>query len=162
MAASHSISHAHDEFGLKRTRDQRTTIDRMLECAVTLNWKDLTKSSEATSIQVQYRTGPQHCIEYLKLWSSKQRGYWRLLAEYWMHSGAAHESGVIFIGDNYSADLALMLDAIMQHQEDFLPPSSEFLDGLVQIKTPTEGDLDAARGEMTEAMNHIGCLVLHA
>ncbi|HVH85264.1 MAG TPA: hypothetical protein VM912_00970, partial [Terriglobales bacterium] len=125
MAASHTVPPSHNGLELKRIGHKRTTIDRMLECAVTLNWKDLTQSDEAASIQVEYRTGPQHSLEYLKLWSSKERGYWHLVAEYWMHSSAAHESGASFSDGNYSADLALMLDAIMQHQEGFLPPSPD-------------------------------------
>src|SRR5579864_8695005 len=115
----------HGGLNLKAVGQTRTTIDRIVECAVTLNWKDLTRSEEASSIQVEYRTGPQHALEYLKIWSSSQRGYWHLIAEYWMHSSAAHEMGATFSAGNQSADLALMLDAIMQHQEDFLPPSRD-------------------------------------
>src|SRR5690349_7908537 len=121
MAASHIAPRPYNGLNLKPTVHKRTTIDRMLECAATLNWKNLTTSNEATSIQVEYRTGPQHS-EYLKLWSSKERGYWHLIAEYWMHPSMEHEKGATFIAGNYSVDLALMLDAIMQHQEDFLSP----------------------------------------
>lgn len=156
MAASHTVPLTQGGLGLKRIGHKRTTIERILECAVTLNWKDLTQSEEATSIQVEYRTGPQHSLEYLKIWSSTERGYWHLRAEYWMHSSTAHEMGETFSDGNHSADLALMLDAIMQHQEDFLQPSPDFLDGLVQIKRPRESDLDAAREEMIGVMDHLG------
>jgi len=78
-----------------------------------------------------------------------------------MHSSTAHERGANFSGGNYSADLALMLDAIMQHQDDFLQPSHDFLNGLVQIKRPSEAALAAAREEMTGALDHIGCLTAH-
>lgn len=153
MAASHTVPRIHHGgLHLKPVGQKRTTIDRILECAVTLNWKDLTQSNEASSIQVEYRTGPQHSLEYLKIWSSAERGYWHLIAEYWMHSSTAHEMGTTFSNGNHSADLALMLDAIMQHQEDFLPPSPDFLDGLVQIKRPVKSDLSAAREEMIEVM----------
>lgn len=152
MAASQTVPRTHGGLDLKRIGHKRTTIDRILECAVSLNWKDLTQPDEAISLQVEYRTGPQHSLEYLKLWSSTERGYWHLVAEYWMHSSTAHAMGATFSGGNYPADLALMLDAIMQHQEDFLPPLPDFLDGLVQIKRPSESDLDAAREEMTEVM----------
>ena len=162
MAASHTVPRTHHGgLHLKPIGHERTTIDRMLECAVTLNWKELTQPADATLIQVEYRTGPQHSLEYLKIWSSTERGYWHLIAEYWMHSSTAHEMGATFSDGNHSADLALMLDAIMQHQEDFLPPSPDFLDGLVQIKRPSESDLDAAREEMTEAMDHSWRLPVH-
>lgn len=161
MAASHTVPRSQNGLELKRIGHKRTTIDRMLECAVSLSWKDLTQPDEATSIQVEYRTGSRHSLEYLKIWSSTERGYWHLVGEYWMQSSTAHERGLTFSGGNYSVDLALMLDAIMQHQDDFLPPSPDFLDGLVQIKRPSEADLVAAREEMTEAMDHIGCLTAH-
>jgi len=161
MAALHTVPRARGGPDLKNTGHERTTIDRILEFAVTLNWKDLTQPDEATSIQVEYRTGLHHSLEYLKLWSSTKRGYWHLIGEYWMHSSTGHESGATFSGGNYSAGLALMLDAIMQHQEAFLPPSSDFLDGLVQIKEPSETDLEAARAEITRAMDHIGSLTVH-
>jgi hypothetical protein len=73
-----------------------------------------------------------------------------------MHSSTAHKRGATFSVGNYSAELALMLDAIMRHHEDFLPPCPDFLDGLVQIKRPSESDSDAAREEMGEAMDNIG------
>jgi hypothetical protein len=160
MAASQTVPRARAGSDLKNTGHERTTIDHILECGVTLNWKDLTQPDGATSIQVEYRTSSHHSLDYLKLWSSTKRGYWHLISEYWMHSSTGHESGAIFSGGNYSAGLALMLDAIMQHQEAFLPPSSDFLDGLVQIKEPNETDLEAARAEMSRAMDHLGSLTV--
>src|SRR6185437_7747187 len=76
---------------------RRTTIDRILECAVTVNWKDLTKAQSNTSMRIEYRSGPQHSLEYLKLWSSSERGYWHLLAEYWMQSSIEHRSGKLSV-----------------------------------------------------------------
>jgi len=49
-----------------------------------------------------------------------------------------------------------MLDAIMQHQRAFLPGSSDFMDGLVQINAPTNLDLVSAQTDMTEALDRIG------
>jgi len=136
---------------------RRTTIDRILECAVTVNWKDLTKAQSNTSMRIEYRSGPQHSLEYLKLWSSSERGYWHLLAEYWMQSSIEHRSGITFSRGNYSADLVRMLDAIMRHQEDFLAPSPDFPNGLVQIRKPSAVELSTARAEMIEALDHSCC-----
>jgi len=44
----------------------------------------------------------------------------------------------------------------MRHQEDFLPPSPDFLDGLVQIKRPSESDFGHGQEEMIGAMDYIG------
>jgi len=135
---------------------KHTSIDRILECVITVNWKDLTKSQENSSMRVEYRTGPQHSLEYLKLWLSSERGYWHLLAEYWMRSSVEHRSGTTFSRGNHSADLVRMLDAVMQHQENFLAPSPDFPDGLLQIKAPITTELSTARAEMIEAMDQIG------
>jgi len=140
---------------------KRTTIDRILECAVTVNWKDLIKAQGNASMRIEYRSGPKHSLEYLKLWSSSERGYWHLLAEYWMRSSVEHRSGTTFSRGNYSADLVRMLDAVMQHQEDFLTPSPDFPDGLVQIETPSTSELSTARAEMIEAMDQIGSAATH-
>jgi hypothetical protein len=144
--------------GLKR---KRTTIDRILECAVTVNWQDLTKTQDNSSMRMEYLTGPQNSLEYLKLWSCSERGYWNLLAEYWMQSTIEHRRGTTFSRGNYSADLVRMLDAVMRHQEDFLAPSPDFPDGLVQIKKPSTTELSTARAEMIEAMDQIGSFATH-
>jgi hypothetical protein len=92
MAALHTVPRARGGADLKNTGHERTTIDRILEFAVTLNSKDLTQPDEATSIQVEYRTGLHHSLEYLKLGSSTKRGYWHLIGEYWMHSSTGHQA----------------------------------------------------------------------
>jgi len=137
------------------------TIDRILQCAVALNWKSLA-ADETTAMQVEYRTGPQHSLEYLKLWSSRARGFWNLVCEYWMLSSPAHQSGATFSGGTHSADLAWMLDAIMQHQGEFMAASTVFVDGLVQIGPPTAADISAAQKDMTEALDRIGSLAARA
>lgn len=136
------------------------TIDRILQCAVALNWKSL--AADTAAMQVEYRTSRQQSVEYLKLWSSSARGCWNLVCEYWMLSTPAHESGATFSGGNHSADLAWMLDAIMQHQGEFVAESTVFVDGLVQISPPTEADIVAARRDMTEALDRIGSLAARA
>lgn len=140
---------------------QKQTIDRILQCAIALNWKSLA-ADEKTAMQVEYRTGPQHSLEYLKLWSSSARGFWNLVCEYWMVSSPAHQSGATFSGGNHSADLAWMLDAIMQHQGEFVAASTVFVDGLVQISSPTDTDIVAAQKDMTEALDRIGSLAARA
>src|SRR5690349_16847995 len=51
-----------------------TSIDRILECAVKVNWKDLTKSGRQFIHAHRISTGPQHSLD-LKLWSSCKLGY---------------------------------------------------------------------------------------
>jgi hypothetical protein len=151
MAATHELLHTHGETGVNHR--QKITVDRMLECAVALNWNCLTRGDEDPAMQVEYRTGSSHALQYLKLWSSTKRGVWNLICEYWMQSSPTHDTGATFSGGWYSADLGWMLDAIMQHQGAFRPGSSDFADGLIQINRPTDTDLSSAQRDMTEALD---------
>src|SRR5579872_2422550 len=89
------------------------TIERILECAVCLNWEDFASSSLPTSMQLEYRIGTTHSLDSLKLWSSTSRGYWNLVCEYWMQSSTTHQRGITFTGAYSSPVLTHMLDAIM-------------------------------------------------
>ena len=155
MAASDALSGTREKIDNKRTHEN-TTIDRILECAVALNWNALAQTNGASALQVEYRIGSGQFLDYLKLWSSTTRGVWHLVCEYWMQSSSTHESGTTFTGGSYSGDFTWMLDAIMQHQRAFLPGSSDFMDGLVHINTPTDSELVSAQTDMTEALDRIG------
>jgi hypothetical protein len=133
-----------------------TTIDRILECAVVLNWNSLIQAGEEPAMQVEYRMGSRHSLDYLKLWSSVERGIWNLVCEYWMQSSVTHETGATFSGGRHSADFAWMLDAIMQHQGAFPTGPSDFAEGLIQISRPTDTDLSLAQKDMTEVLDRIG------
>ena len=154
MAASHLL-HTDQQIGVTGFGHENVTIDRILECAVALNWKDL-NSDGLTSIQVQYHVGSGGSLEYLKCWSSRERGYWHLICEYWTKSGSRHESGVTFDGVIKPTDFAWMLDAIMQHQAAFPSSSCDFPDGLIQISRPSESFIDLAHKEMAETLDRVG------
>src|SRR5438270_11017542 len=133
MAALQTIPQNYERTDLNYQGYEKPTIDRILECAIILNWKDLTNSSGAISIQVEYHTKTNRSLEFLRLWSSTSRGFWSLVCVYRKDSSSTQASGTIFNTGHYSADLAWMLDAIMRHQVAFVLSSSEFLDGLVQV-----------------------------
>ena len=155
MAASNASPGTREKIDKKRS-SENSTIDRILECAVALNWNALAQTDEATALQIEYRIGPGQSLDYLKLWSSTTRGVWHLVCEYWMQSSSTHESGTTFTGGKYSGDFTWMLDAIMQHQGAFLPGSADFMDGMVQVNRPTDADLASARADMNEALDRVG------
>ena len=156
MAASHAILTATSETSsINVAQEKTTTIDRILECAAVLNWQDLARADEETSIQVEYRTAASHELNYVKFWSSTVRGHWRLICEYWMQSSGARESGATFHDGVFSSDLAWMLDAIMQHQAIFPPLPSDFPDGLIQLSRPEESFIGPAQEDMTRALDRI-------
>ena len=156
MAASDALSGTRERIDNKTTLEN-TSIDRILECAVALNWNALAHTNGAIALQVEYRIGSGQFLDYLKLWSSTTRGVWHLVCEYWMQSSSTHESGTTFTaGGSNAGDFTWMLDAIMQHQAAFIHGSSDFMDGLVQINRPTDSDLASARTDMNEALGRVG------
>ena len=155
MAASRAIFTTTSEPTSINATQENTTLDRILECAVVLNWKDLTRAVEETSIQVEYRTAASHALNYVKFWSSTERGHWRLICEYWMQSSGARQCGVTFHDGVFSSDLAWMLDAIMQHQAAFPPLPSDFPDGLIQLSRPGQSFIGPAQKDMTRALDRI-------
>ena len=131
------------------------TIERILESAVCLNWKDFVSGSLPLAMQLEYRMGPSRSLESLKLWSSTSRGYWNLVCEYWMQSSATHHQGTTFTGTYSSPGLTRMLDAIMHHQQAFSFNSTNLLDGRVQVASPGEAQSAAAKLQMTGALERI-------
>ena len=132
------------------------TIDRILECAVLLNWKDFVSGSLPMAMQLEYRTGaPTRSLEFLKLWSSNSRGQRTLICEYWMQLKPTHQQGITFTGTHSSPGLTRMLDTIMHHQEIFSLARIGLRDGVVQIASPDQGERAAAKRHMTQTLERI-------
>lgn len=131
------------------------TIDRILECAVYLNWKDFASGSSPTALRLEYRTGPTSLLKRLKLWSSVLPGHWKLVCDYWMEPNASHQQGVMFTKTYSSPGLTRLLDAIMHHQEMFSVARTDLRDSVVQIASPDEAQCTAAKRDMTAALERI-------
>ena len=131
------------------------TIDRILECAVYLNWKDFASGSSPTAVRLEYRTGPTSSLKRLKLWSSVSRSHWKLVCEYWMEPNTSHQQGVMFTKTCSSPGLSRLLDAIMHHQEMFSVARTDLRDSVVQMASPNEAQSAAARRDMTAALERI-------
>lgn len=130
-------------------------IERILESAVTLNWEDFTTRFIPVAMQIEYRSGPDCWLEYLKVWSSASRGHWNLVCEYRVHATAAHLQGVTFNDSYSSAGLTRMLDAIMHNQQAFAVASSNSGNGLVHIVPPNDTQSIAAKHLMMEMLERI-------
>ena len=57
---------------------QPELLNQILESTIVLNWKELTKNAEAL-IHVEYHIGVERSMDYLRVWSSTDRGYWNLV-----------------------------------------------------------------------------------
>ena len=127
--------------------DNTQSLDRLLESAVVQSWPDLMKDATAGSLQLEYAFAPDNSLDYLTLWSSKQRGEWDLVCDYWMSSFPSHAKGVHFKNGFRSGDLSRTLEFIMQHQGTFAPLPNLERAGLLQIQLPT-GEETRAAGEL--------------
>lgn len=125
-------------------------MNRILECAVILNWSDLMKTSEEGLIHLECRTESGRYLDYLKIWSSETRGYWNLVSEYWMCDSSAHVRGLTFFSGINSEGLTQMLGFIMQNQNIFSTSSDSYSNGLIQVYPPTEEDQTRAMKVMNE------------
>jgi hypothetical protein len=138
----------------------KVQMDRILESAVVLSWKDLLHPSQKGLIQIEY--APVTRLQYLKIWQLTGKGQWSLVCEYWMPHGPNESpgGGMTFSNDYHSAGLAEMLEIIMQHQDNFAPslkPGS----GLIQVTLPTEQEDLASGARMRHVYESVGLSFAH-
>jgi hypothetical protein len=129
----------------------RHTLGSILESAVALSWADLLEGHRPGSIHVEYAFSPEGTINTLKLWLSTVRGHWRLIG------GLGTElNGRIQFADGYrNADLASNLEFILHHQTSFSPLENYGRAGLLQIKNPTQEEIDIAAVAMKTARSFV-------
>jgi hypothetical protein len=114
----------------------KVQMDRILESAVVLSWRDLLHQSQGGPIHIEYAPGTR--LAYLKIWQLTGKGEWSLVCEYWMPHGPTDSpgDGIKFSNHYHSASLAEMLEVIMQHQDNFAPSLNPGA-GLIQVTLPT-------------------------
>ncbi len=135
--------------------DVNPNLERALESAVVICWKDLMQGVQAGLIHIEYGLLSSGSLDYVKIWSSITRGHWLLACEYWGAMNTFHETGVRFDNGYESEQLAYILESVMQHQTSFVLPENLGRQGLLQISTPTiEERADAAK-VIDDALRHL-------
>lgn len=115
---------------------QRRLLRDVIGEALTVSWADVMPRSDAGLIHVEYESGSEDAIDWLKVWSSTKWGYWSLVCEYWTREHPFGEIGLQF-GTGYHSDgLGESLKLIMQHQHQFTPPENGSPD-LIQVYPPS-------------------------
>jgi len=130
-------------------------IDSILESTMVLNWTDVMKASPSGLLHMEYRTGADDFIEYLKIWSSAIRGHWLLACEYWTSALWSHAVGLSFSNGYSSATMAEMLAFVMEHQASFSRAPTPTHNVMLQVSSPTEQEIAAAKECMREAVQRI-------
>jgi len=123
-------------------------LDRMLESAIILSWKDLGQSPTEGMVQVEYHVGPERSVEYLKMWCSNGRGYLSLVCDYSVNPGWS--GGPRFANGYHSRELGRLLEAIMMNQAMFQHGCRPGNNVLVQVGPPTEEQIVTATQRVAE------------
>ena len=123
-------------------------VDAILADAVVLNWNDLMPQADAGLIHIEYYVEPLGSVDYMKVWASTVRGYWKLVCEHWMRWDTTQTGGLRFNNGYKSDQLGKMLEKIMQHQEIFLVEAAPGKDRMIQVQPPTDADKSVAKGMM--------------
>lgn len=125
---------------------------RLLECAVAVSWEELMQARRSGLIHVEYRTGADCSLQSVRVLSSRWRGYWNLVCEYWMSAAPSHPEGLRFHHGYHSENLAQLLSFVMQHQGEFTSDSGPNREGLLQIGPPTQQEEILAAHCLREAI----------
>ena len=117
-------------------------LDKILESALILGWKDLGQSPTEGMVQVEYHVGHERSVEYLKMWCANGRGYLSLVCDYSVNPGWS--GGPRFVNGYHSRELGRLLEAIMMNQTMFHHASQAGSNVLVQVGPPTEEQVATA------------------
>jgi len=129
-------------------------LDRALENAVVLGWNELMPKTTAGVIHVEYHAGPDHSLEYVKIWAANERGHCNLVCEYWTCSLWSHVPGLSFGKGYRSGNFSHRLESVMLHQASFAKLPLQ--DGSIHVYPPTESERTAAADWMTGAFAELG------
>jgi len=116
------------------------TINRILECAVILGWKEC-MPLHAGLIHIEYCTRTDGLLAYVKVWSSIVRGYMDLVCEYFLDPGPFVAAGLSVERISTSSTLAQMLTAVMQNQSVFTKVAEAGKKVVLQVYSPSAADI---------------------
>jgi hypothetical protein len=131
-------------------------LDRTLEALVEAHWDELMPVAGGGWIQVEYRTGSDGLLQYLKIWASMTRGRWDLVCEQWTTAAWSHVPGLQFSPGYYSEGLGHALEVVSRHQKTFAQLAGPDQNGLLPISAPQEDERRAAKSWMTEVLATLG------
>lgn len=125
-------------------------LDRALQFVVVQAWDELMPDHPNSGlIHIEYETGGDGSLDFLKVWASTVRGNWSLVCEFWLRPLWSHATGLRFSRDYHSSGLADALGLVAGHQDRFakLPNRA----GLIQVSPPTSKERRQARRWMSTA-----------
>ena len=139
---------------------QIVLLNRLLSSAVVLSWDELMPDLTSGLIHIEYQTGNDGSLEFLKTWASTVWGEWKLVCELWMRPLWSHATGLRFGTDYHSADFARTLELVVGAEAavSVLPN----LRSLIQVFPPTDLQRRDAELLAKEALDHHGSVPANA
>lgn len=130
---------------------QAARLERTLKSAVVSSWSELMPDSDSGLIHIEYQTGADGMLDFIKIWASRVWGQWNLVCELWMRPLWSHVSGVRFGSEFHSVDFARALELVVGSDDTsaMLPN----LHGMVQVFPPTAVERSDADANVRESMN---------
>jgi hypothetical protein len=115
---------------------QTVLLNRLLSSAVVLSWDELMPDPTSGLMHIEYQTGDDGSLDFVKFWSSTVWGEWKLVCELWMRTLWSHATGVRFGNDYHCVNLARTLEELAAYERPLsLVPG---LRSLIQVFPPSD------------------------
>ena len=124
-------------------------LDKALEFAVILAWKDLMTGDQLLSARVQYESKRGTPLDSLSVWTVRSWGYQDRVCDYRTSASSTDPIGATFSNGHNSDVLAQTLGFIMKDQDQFTLPVDAWRTHLVLIQPPTADQVSEATAWMT-------------
>jgi len=112
------------------------SLESTLMSTVKSSWSELTLGEGL--VHVEYQTGADGGLDFIKIWLSKVWGEWKLVCELWMRPVWSHVAGVKFGSEFHSTDFERTLElAVGSVDTSMLLPNHR---GFLQVFPPTAAD----------------------
>ena len=131
---------------------QATRLDSTLRSTVVSSWSELMPELASGLIHIEYETGADSKLDYIKIWASRVWGEWMLVCELWMRPLWSHVSGVRFGSEFHSLDFARTLE--LRVRDDDKATMLPNVHGLIQVSPPTAIEMNEANARIREALDH--------
>lgn len=116
-------------------REQTVRLDRSLEYAAVQSWDELMPDRSSGLIHIEYQSGCEGSLDFLKVWTSVSRGEWRLVCETWMQPLWSHITGLSFSNGYQPRMFAHAIKCLTEGEGAFcMLPSHK---RLIQVFPPT-------------------------
>jgi len=130
-------------------------LDKALEFATILAWKDLTTGDQLMSARVQYESTREAPLDSLSVWTLRSWGYQDRVCDYRTRASSADPVGASFTNGYHSDILAHTLDFITKNLDQFTLPVDAWRTHLVLIQPPTADRVAEAAFCMTRAQEAV-------